>query len=61
MLNKILICPCTGDEPFYVSTRETAAQYVATEEYYAVDMNTFSFVLDDGSIGMKVSITEEEN
>ena len=60
MLNKILICPCTGDEPFFVSTLETAVQYVATEEYYAVDMSTFSFVLEDGSIGHKVSIIEEE-
>lgn len=51
-----LVCPCfSGDQPFFVSTMDAAAQYVITEEYYAIDIVSRRFVeadkdADDDSI-----------
>lgn len=59
MLDKYIVCPCTGELPFLVNDVETAFKYVITEEYHAVRLSDMKLVnYDDGSIGDQLKIKE---
>lgn len=44
MNTRFLICSCAGELPFTVGTIAEAANYVCTEEYYAVSLSSLRLV-----------------